>query len=384
MSTIHSIPQRETRAYIDLTAIEHNLRVLAKQAPGAAVMPAVKANAYGHGSVEVAQVCQENGASFLAVATLIECHTLLTNGITIPVLILQDLFPNEVEAGIELGARLACGSLSYARFVSETAEKLGLRAKIHVNVDTGIGRVGMYSEDVIEDLLQIFALPKVEVEGVFTHFSTSDELDKEFAMEQLRRFHCIRIALKQNHLRPTYFHSANSGAILDFPEKSAFDLVRPGVTLYGMFPSTDVNQELPLKPAMKVVSRIIKLTTYKEDWDIGYGRTFHAKPGTTIAMIPIGYGDGYPRALSNKAQILCHGRRVPLAGRVSMDMIGVDVTSLGNQVKQGDEVVLLGSQKGADGKSETITAQELAAIAGTITYEITCGFTGRVPRIYLS
>jgi alanine racemase len=249
---------------------------------------------------------------------------------------------------------------------------------IHVNLDTGMGRMGLLSEDPVRDLVEISGLSNTTVEGVYTHFPASDERDKSFAFEQIERFRAILAGAAERGMRPRYRHVANSGALIDFPQESAFDLVRPGVSMYGMFPSDEVDLSVPLQPVMRVVSRIVKLNRYDREWTVGYGRSWKVGPGAVIGIVPIGYGDGYPRSLSNRAEVLVHGRRVPVAGRVSMDMTAIDLTAIASRVRVGDEVVLMGTSG-----NETIDAMELARHAGTITYEITCGFTPRLPRVYL-
>lgn len=369
---------RETRAYVDLDALDHNLQLFAERGPRSRLMPAVKADAYGHGIEAVGAAAERFGAELLAVACLEEYQILRDCGITVPTLILEDIFPREVETALKEGARLSAGSLEYARQLSDAAVRLGTTAMIHVNLDTGMGRMGLFSADPARDLLEISGLPSTTVEGVYTHFPCSDERDKAFSFEQIERFEAILAAAAEGGLHPRYRHVANSGALIDFPEAAAFDLVRPGVSMYGMFPSEDVDQSVPLRPVMRVVSRIVKLNRYDREWTVGYGRTWKVKAGSVIGIVPIGYGDGYPRLLSNRGEVLVHGMRVPIAGRVSMDMTAIDLTTIASRVQVGDEVVLMGSAG-----DQAIDAMELARLAETITYEITCGFTPRVPRVYL-
>jgi alanine racemase len=369
---------RETRAYVDLDAVDHNLRVFSGRVPGSRLMPAVKADAYGHGIEAVGAAAERFGAELLAVACLEEYQVLRDQGITLPVLILEDIFPEEIEVAIREGARLSAGSLEYARKLSETATRLGTTVVIHVNLDTGMGRMGLLSDDPARDLAAISGLSGITLEGVYTHFPGSDERDKSFSHEQIRRFEEILSGASREGVRPKYRHVANSGALIDFPAAAAFDLVRPGVSMYGMFPSEEVDQSVPLRPVMKVVSRIVKLNRYDRDWTVGYGRTWKVRPGAVIGIVPIGYGDGYPRLLSNRGQVLVRGRRVPIAGRVSMDMTAIDLTEIAPEARLGEEVVLMGSSE-----DETIDAMELARLTQTITYEITCGFTPRVSRVYL-
>ncbi|MEX2443930.1 MAG: alanine racemase [Alkalispirochaeta sp.] len=371
-------PLRRTRAYIDLDAVEHNLSLLAARVPESGLVPAVKADAYGHGVEAIASVCEAWGATMLAVANLEEYLLLRDQGITVPVLILEDLFPEEVEPALRAGARLSVGSVDYARMLSETAVQVGTTAMMHVNVETGMGRMGLFEPDPVSAMLTIASLASSTLEGIFSHFPASDEADKEFAHTQIDDLQSLLAVLKENGVTPRFRHIANSGALIDFPGDVAWDLVRPGIAMYGMYPSREVDQTLGLRPVMQLESAVVKITCYDRDWTVGYGRTYPVRSGSVIGIVPIGYGDGYPRSLSNRGEVLVHGVRVPIAGRVSMDMIAIDLTRLTGRVAIGDTVVLMGSQG-----DEAIDAAELADLTGTITYEITCGFTSRVPRIYL-
>ena len=380
-------PIRETRAYVDLDAFEHNLNLAAERVPGASIMPAVKADAYGHGAIAIASLCERWGATMLAVANLEEYLVLRDNGITLPILILEDLFSAEIETALTAGARLSAGSVEYARLLSETAGRLGTTAMIHLNVDTGMGRMGLLSDTPVNALLHVASLANTTLEGVFSHFPSSDERDKEFSFAQIGALERILREAEEQGVRPRYRHLANSGAIIDFPERVGWDLVRPGVMLYGMYPSEEVDHGVGLRPVMKVVSRLVKITRHARNWTVGYGRTYAVRPGSLFGIVPIGYGDGYPRSLSNCGEVLVRGVRVPIAGRVSMDMIAVDLTRLGGGAAIGDEVVLLGEQargeeRAADGAPERISAADLARLVDTITYEITCDFTPRIPRLY--
>ena len=380
-------PIRETRAYVDLDAFEHNLNLAAGQVPGSSIMPAVKADAYGHGAIAIASLCERWGATMLAVANLEEYLVLRDNGITLPILILEDLFPHEVETALTVGARLSAGSVEYARLLSDTAGRLGTTAMIHLNVDTGMGRMGLVSDTPVAELLCVASLANTTLEGVFSHFPSSDERDKEFSFAQVEALGRIIGEAERQGVRPRYRHVANSGALIDFPDRVGWDLVRPGVMLYGMYPSEDVGREIGLRPVMRVVSRLVKITRHARAGAIGYGRTYTVRPGSLVGIVPIGYGDGYSRLFSNRGEVLVRGVRVPVAGRVSMDMIAVDLTRLGEDVTTGDEVVLLGDQSrggesAAEDRIERISAEDLARLAGTITYEITCNFTPRIPRLY--
>lgn len=370
-------PNRRTRAFVDLDAVDHNLSLLAERVPGSGLVPAVKADAYGHGAEAIAAACERWGATMLAVAGLEEYLTLRDHGITLPILILEDLFVEEIDAALHAGARLSAGSVDYGRLLSERAAHLGTTAMIHVNVDTGMGRMGLLADDPRDAILTVASFGNATIEGLYSHFPGSDEADKSFAHRQIAEMRDLIAELERDGVTPRYRHIANSGALIDFPGDVAWDLVRPGVALYGMYPSREVDQTIGLRPVLRLESAIVKLTRYTREWTVGYGRSYPVRAGSVIGIVPIGYGDGYPRSLSNRGEVLVQGRRVPIAGRVSMDMIAIDLSGLGDRAAVGDEVVLIGSQG-----DETIDAAELADLTGTITYEITCGLTARIPRLY--
>jgi len=352
--------------------------------PGAVVIPALKANAYGHGALAIAQECQELGATMFAVATVEEFFILRDGGISLPVLILQELFAEEAEAAALAGAVLTIASLKYAKQLSEFASRQKITLTTQINLDTGMGRMGLHSANPLEAIRAIFALGSLNIEGLFSHFSTSDEAGKTFVQTQMASFRTLSRALAEKGISFRYQHMANSGAILDTPDRDPFNGFRPGIALYGLFPSTEVNRTLPLAPVMKVVSRIVKINEYDRPWTVGYGRTYAVNPGSRIAIVPIGYGDGYPRGLSNRGKVGWKGQSLPVAGRVSMDMIAIDLTRTrtpdGQKPQVGDEVILLGGSPKIDGGP---TTEDIANLQETIAYEITCGINARVPRIYL-
>ena len=339
----------------------------------------MKADAYGHGIEAVARACVRWGSHMLAVANLQEFLHLRSLGISIPILVLEELFPDELEPAVRAGARLSVGSSAYARQLSATARRLGTTAVVHINVDTGMGRMGLVAGTRrVDEVLEIAGLAALDPEGIYTHFPGSDEADKRPSEEQIAVLSTLVDQLAGRGLRFRYRHIANSAALLDFPGAVDWELARPGVAVYGMYPSRDVDESLGLRPVMRVESALVKITRHEQAATVGYGRTYRAPAGAVIGIVPIGYGDGYPRLLSNRASVLVGGRRVPLVGRVSMDMISVDLSGLDPEPAVGDEVVLLGAQGEA-----MIDARELAELAGTISYEITCGIAPRVPRVYL-
>ncbi|GAB4256591.1 alanine racemase [Deferrisoma sp.] len=365
---------RPTEARIDLGAVVHNVRALGALTPaGTAFMAVVKADAYGHGAVPVARAARDAGASWFGVALLEEALELRGAGLSEPVLVLGAVPASAAPAAVGAGVRLALFDPDLARALDAAARGRGRPARVHLKIDTGMGRVGVRPEDLPAFLDLLGTLPGVEVEGVFTHFATADETDLSFARNQLERFHRCLELLSHRGVRPRIRHAANTAGILALPE-SHLDLVRAGIGLYGIYPSDEVVRSADLRPVLRWTTRIAHLKDVPPGTPLSYGRT-HVTPGPRrIATLPVGYGDGYPRLLSNRGAVLVRGRRAPVVGRVCMDMILVDVTEVPG-AEPGDEVVLLGRQG-----EEEIPADELARLTGTIPYEITCNVGKRVPR----
>ncbi|MFO7731032.1 MAG: alanine racemase [Spirochaetia bacterium] len=377
------IPIRRTHAVIDLDAIEHNINTLWKRAgqeKGYVVL--LKADAYGHGSLAVGRLAEELGAFAGGVAALEEVEYLRNNGVNLPLMMLEDLFSDEIAPGIERKVKFSVSSLEYAREVNKVAAKMHTSVPIHVNVDTGMGRLGVQLPGALDFFKELQKLSHLQLEGVFTHFPISDESDKSFSFQQIKLFSDLLRQLKALGIQPEYTHVANSGAVLDFPQESGFQLIRPGVSTFGMYPSRDVDHSVPLQEAFTLQSAFIKVDDFPVNTSIGYGRTFVTSRPSRIGVLPIGYGDGFIRDYSGNADVVVHGMRVPVVGRVSMDMITVDLTDIPEAVKVGDKAVLLGSQQW-QGRSDRISSEELAERAGTITYEVTCLIGKRVPRVFL-
>ncbi|MFW6338644.1 MAG: alanine racemase [Alkalispirochaetaceae bacterium] len=380
------LPERKTRAEVDLDALSYNISLLRERAGGTPVLLPVKADAYGHGQIAVAGRAVAEGVAFLAVANAQELERLRDADISHPTLILEDLFPDELDWAVrDREARFNVSSVSYAEKLAHVSGG-DRKVRVHVNLDTGMGRMGLLAPDPVEAILRISELPGIQIEGVFSHFPAADEEDVSFARKQIADFSETLEKLEQRGVSPRYRHISNSAGIMVFGEEGAFDLIRPGVSAYGMFPSPEVAEKvgasIPLRACMRVLSAIVKITEYDRPWTVGYGRSYSVGPGSRIAVIPVGYGDGYRRALSNGIGVaVVHGQRVPVVGRVSMDMITLDLTNLEEPAEIGDEVVLLGEQEWK-GRRASVFAEEMAKQVGTISYEITCGFTARVPRLY--
>lgn len=369
---------RPAWAEIDLSAIAHNLNELRRvTGNGAKIMAVVKANAYGHGAIEVTRTVLANGADFLAVALLNEALELRQAGINAPILILGYTPYEQLIEAVKENITLPIYNIEGAKAVSDAATALGKKAKIHIKIDTGMGRLGFLTDiNAAGEIMKIAAFPGVELEGMFTHFAVSDIKDKEYTNKQFEKFSEIDRQLRKLGLNIPLKHTANSAAIIDLPDFHA-DMVRAGVSLYGLYPSNEVFKEkVNLIPAMTFKARVANVKTVPAGTSISYGRTYITEKETKVATIPVGYADGYTRLLSNRAHVLVKGIRVPVIGRVCMDQFMVDVSNVPD-VAIGDEVVLIGRQG-----DQEVTVDELAELIGTINYEIVCMVSGRVPRIY--
>ena len=379
-----------TWAEVNLDAYAHNIRELRRiSRPPARLMAVVKANGYGHGSVEVAREALQNGAQYLGVARIDEAIPLRQAGLEVPILIFGYTPPDLAPLLIDYELTQTVYSLSTASALSEQATRKGKKIIIHLKVDSGMGRLGFLlaaTNDTRDDIATrnsvraietISRLPGLTVEGIFTHFATADSAEKSYANMQLDRFMDLLTRLQKQGLEPPIRHAANSGALIDMPN-SHLDMVRPGIATYGLHPSAEVNKSrVDLRPVMSLKSRVIHLKRVPPGFNISYGITFQTKNHTTIATVPVGYADGFNRLLSSRGHMLVHGQRVPIVGRVCMDLTMLDVGEVSG-VALEDEVVVFGEQgKGA------VTADEIASSLDTINYEIVSTITARVPRIYL-
>jgi alanine racemase len=369
---------RPTWAEIDLNAIAHNIKQLRRLTKASTKFMAIlKANAYGHGILEVAQVCVDQGVEFLGVALLDEALHLHESGIKTPVLILGYTPPSGLDAVVEYAFRQTVFDLASAELLSEAAVKRGKKAFVHIKVDTGMSRTGFFTnQEAVQTVARICGLPGLTVEGIFTHLATADSLDQTFAKLQLQRFSEFLQALKSSGIEIPIRHAANSAGIAYYPE-AHYDLVRAGINLYGLKSSLERESDILLIPAMRLKSRVVMVKEVPESTMVSYGCTFVTSRPTRIATVPIGYGDGYIRAYSNRAWAMVRGKRVPLIGRVCMDYCMFDVTAV-DDIQVGDEVILFGRPE------DQVTADELAEIIGTINYEVVCLLNSRVPRVYVN
>ena len=369
---------RPVWAEIDLDKAAYNIKNIKKLVKDKEVIAVVKADCYGHGADDLAPVFLENGASRLAVAILTEGIELRKKNITAPIMILgytplelgEELINNDIEQTVY--------DLEYAKKLSNIAEKLGKKAKIHIALDTGMGRIGFIpNEESIEAVEKIASLNGIEIIGIFTHFSTADEYDKTYTNEQFKKIKNFISELEKRNINIPLKHVSNSGAIMDMPE-TYLDAVRAGIILYGYYPSNEVNKEkLDIKPILTLKTTVSHVKEVEEGTSISYGRTFITERKSKIATIPIGYADGYSRLLSGKAKVIINGKFAPVVGRICMDQCMIDVTDIG-EVKVGDEVILLGEEGNLK-----FNADDFAEIMGTINYEITCMLKQRIPRVYI-
>ncbi len=364
-------------AIVDLGCISHNLGVVKQKAPGKKIIAMVKANAYGHGIVRVSEHLISQGADYLGVAFVEEGVLLRNAGITAPILVTGAFLKPQIKEYLQHDIDLTVSSVTGLEEVEETARALGKRARIHLQIDTGMMRVGVRDTSAPKFLEAASRSKYCDVAGVFSHFATADDENLDFAHLQLDRFlEAIRF-YERHDIEPPMFHIANSAGILRLPE-SHLDAVRPGIMLYGYHPSEYTEREAKLLPALSLRAKITYFKVVLGGTSVGYGRTWVSEEDTRAVTLLIGYGDGYLRGFSNKSEVLIHGRRYPVVGNISMDHT---VVSLGRDGEgyRGDEAVLIGTQGG-----ETITATELAEKLGTINYEILTGIGSRVPRVYMN
>ena len=377
-------------AEIDLSAIGRNVAALKNASSGARFMAVVKANAYGHGTLPVARRAVQSGADWLGVARCDEALTLRREGIEAPVLIFGHTPPGRFPELIENDLRPTLFEAETARRFSRAASAAGRRLKVHVKIDTGMGRLGILPDSfrpgapadappaqAAAEIAGIGRLAGIELEGIYTHFAAADDADKTSARKQFAAFSALLAALEKSGLHVPVRHAANSAVIIDLPE-THLDLVRGGIALYGLAPSAEVGlQTVSLTPAMTLKARIVHLKKVPPGFAVSYGSTYRTGQATTIATVPVGYADGYSRNLSNRGHMLVRGKRAPIAGRVCMDQTMLDVGHI-EGVQTGDEVVIFGRQNEAN-----LPADELAGMLGTINYEIVSSILDRVPRVYV-
>ncbi len=368
--------KRPVWAEINLENIKYNLQQVKKNvSQETKVMAVVKADGYGHGAIEVAEVAVETGVDRLAVALPVEGKELREAGFNLPIQILGEVLPCQIPTLVEYNLLPTVAKKETANEIQRLAAARNMQKQIHLKVDTGMGRIGVFPKEAVNFIKYVHNLANIKIEGLMTHFAKADEEDKEYTYQQWEKFNYVIRKTEEEGIHIPIKQAANSATIIDLPEMS-MDMIRPGIMMYGLRPSHDVDKEFSLRPVMSWKTRIVYLKEAPAAHGISYGATYITPSKRKIATIPLGYADGYPRLLSNKGEVLVNGKRAPIRGRICMDQFMVDVTNIPD-VKVGDEVVLIGKQG-----DEEITATELADLTGTINYEIVCGVSKRVPRIY--
>jgi alanine racemase len=361
---------------INLAAIRHNLQEVRRLVgPKVDIMAVVKAEAYGHGALQVAKTAVEAGASWLGVAMPEEGIELRKAGLLTPILIFGPIQPNQVNSVVHYDITAAVCNWEAAVALSKEAVRTGKTASAQVKVDTGMGRVGIAPDQAVEFVRKLGELPGLQVSGIFSHMATADEKDKSYAKHQIQVFSTVINELKGVGLLPEKVHLANSAGIMELPE-SYFNMVRPGIILYGLYPSNEVDrQKAFLEPALSLKAKVTFVKRVPSGSGISYGQRYHTEKESTIATIPIGYADGWSRMLTNKVQAIVRGKQFPIVGSICMDQCMIN---LGDElVTVGEEVILIGKS----GK-ESITADKIADTLGTINYEVTCMLSERLPRVY--
>ncbi|MCC6147813.1 MAG: alanine racemase [Anaerolineaceae bacterium] len=366
-----------TWAEVDLDAIAHNIAAY-KRHVGARVevFAVVKANAYGHGAAAVSRTALTAGASRLAVHRAGEGIELRKAGIDAPILVVGYTPPEGAKRIVRWHLTPSLMTLDFAQALSGAAAAAGAVVPVHVKVDTGMSRYGLMPEEVVEFMTALHRLPGIHIEGLFTHFATADSADPAITLRQLAVFNDVRAALSEVGITIPIAHAANSAAAMKLPE-THLNAIRPGIAIYGMSPSAEWPPVFEIRPSLTLKSLVSRVRDIPAGTGVSYGYTFITARTTRVALIPVGYGDGYHRILSNQGSVLVRGQRAPIIGRVCMDQIVVDVTAIPG-VQLGDEVVLVGAQG-----SQTIRAEEVARLAGTINYEVTTSLLPRVARVFL-
>lgn len=370
------LPLRPSRAEIDLSAIAFNLTGIRKKIGDTTkILAVVKANAYGHGDTVVSRYIERKYADYFGVAIVEEGMALRAAGITKPILVFTPPVKNQIEPFFKFGLEPTISSVEDAEVLERAARRLKKSIEVHLKIDTGMNRIGVKPKELESFLAAIAPLRRIVIKGVFTHFATAEDKDKTFTLQQFERFQECLQTLRHHGIEPELIHCANSAAILDLPQTYC-SMVRPGLSMYGYYPSRESARSVPLRPALSISTNIALIKTIDAGESVSYGRRFVANKRTKIATLPIGYGDGYSRLLTGKSVVLINGMRFPVVGTICMDMMMANVG--GADIKVGDKAILLGRENGQE-----ITCWDLAERIGTIPYELLCGFSARIPRTYV-
>jgi len=365
-----------TQAEIIHAHLRYNLNLIRKAVAPAKVMAVVKANAYGHGAIEIARTALQEGAEYLGVAFHEEGLQLRRAGISAPILVFGAQLPEFFEAHIQNDLDLTISYSEQIEPLFRICDRLHKKAGIQIKIDTGMGRVGFLAENDLSSVFELLHDPRIEVNGIYSHLSSADEDDLSYTMQQIETFNRVREMIVKETDRPPLFHLANSAAIMRLPE-AYFDMVRPGVMLYGNPPGPDFPLSWNLKEVMRFVSRVAAIKELPAGHPVSYNRRYYTSQKEKVAVVPAGYADGYNRQMTNKGPVLIRGKRYPIAGTVCMDQFLVKLGTH-SEIQVGDEVVLFGSQL-----SEHLSIAEVSRTLNTIPYEITCWVSGRVPRVHI-
>lgn len=365
---------RPTHLIIDLKILRENFIKIRNHVAPAKVMPILKANAYGHGLLRVAQLMDELNADYLGVAVLEEGILLREHGIKIPILVLGGIWGNQIPLFLKHDLTMTASSVEKLGQIDDLAKQAGIKAKVHLKIDTGMERIGVHYYSAVKFLESAIKFGNIVVEGIYSHFANSESGDANYTNLQLERFVEVLRFFDDRSLPMPLRHISNSGAILGMPEAN-LDLVRPGIMLYGVYPSDKIKKTVNVKPALTWKSLVVYFKVIKPGHPVGYGSMWQAGHNVRAVTVPVGYGDGYMRSMGLKAEVVIRGKRYPVIGAISMDQIVVNIEN--DSAYNGDEVMLIG-----ENCDERITVEELADWAGTIPYEILTNINTRVPRVY--
>ena len=371
-------PKRPTSCQINLGALRSNYQLIKEEtAKGCKILAVVKADAYGHGAVQISRELENMGVDYLGVAILEEALELRKAGIKSPIMILTGIFKGQEEALFDYDLTPVVYTLESAERINIEAMKRKKSCAIHIKIDTGMGRLGVGADKAISLLAAVSKMEGIRIEGLATHFSSADDPQKTSTARQIKLFTSIAEEAGRLGIDVPLRHAANSAGIFHFPE-SHFNMLRPGISLYGISPSSVMKSKDSLKPVMSLRTKVMEIRKIEKGETVSYGETYVAKNKATIAVLPVGYADGYRRELSNIGEVVINGRRAKVAGRVCMDMTMIDITGI-DEVKKEDDVYLMGGNF-----KNAVSAEEIADIAGTIPYEILCGISQRVTRVYIA
>jgi alanine racemase len=365
---------RPTQVEVDLKILRENFNKIKEHVKPSKVMPVLKANAYGHGLVRLAQLYEELKADYLGVAVVEEGILLREMGIKMPILVLGGVWGNQVPLFLKHNLAVTASSIDKLKQIDDTAEQMKTKANVHLKIDTGMERIGVHYYNAEKFLEIAYSCKNIDVDGVYSHLANSESDDLSHTILQLQRFNEVLTFFEKHSIKTPIRHIANSGAILQMPEAN-LDMVRPGITLYGIYPSKEIKKSFEVRPALTWKSIVVYFKVVKPNHPVGYGLRWHTSHNIRAVTVPVGYGDGYFRNMFEKAQVLLNGKRYPVVGSISMDQIVVNIES--DSAYNGDEIILLGS----DG-ANSITCEEIAEWAGTIPYEILTNINTRVPRVY--